>query len=863
MFPYRTYFKLGRVTSVVLALVVAVLPLRARHKFVLPSRFTPRSAAVYAQVQFLVTNEAGKPVSKPHFRFLGERDKHPQLHQLGALRFRYSRNEHIWALVSASGYGKELVTLPQTAGVRELKVNLAHARTVSGRVLDDRGEVVTRAIVQLDVTDLPALDAALFKTTTDTNGNFRFTDVGSANYRLTGSAASHETADRTLSRDHLTDLRLVLRRFGTLEGEVTLTDDSDAKSLNVWIGGGELWPARKAEVHDKTHFIFRDLPSGVYEVQARARSASSAVLRGVTIASGERRSTKLNLEKGLNWSGKIVDASNKKPLRDVQVLLSESALSLLPYMTKTQNTGQFSFEGLRAGQYQLRVIARGFLQYSAALQIPSKYVTTVALERSATLRGVVQGEDGKPIVGATLEVIGQDASDRTLRLQGPSTPLPKRNAQEDLPPLSIDSLGVTQGSIPPIPRAQNVTVESFYDRTVTDTAPWISGAHGEFELQGLPAGTLAVHARHTQHVLAESAPVTLRAGETISGIKVKLSRGGKLIGQVVDREHHAVSDVLLKVTTGSMGEVITAVTDRDGHFTVEPLLGKVHVQALPFELESVDADVEVKAQQSAALMLTIPSSLHRTEGIVVDSRGEPIDNAQVTIRPLQNRLAIARSALTDQEGHFALQSLAAPPYAVEVRSPGYAVVQRTYAPSPNAPPLRIALRSGATINVRVIDAMNRDPVSNAHYALSLGEGLSRSGVGSKTGEVRIGDVEPGAYSIRLSSPLHATRTVDFRVANEQEQIELPTIELRRAGSIRGTVVDSLGRPVASAKVTDARGNGATTDQKGEFHVTGVEPGIWDVQASHPQAGQARLQGVRVRQDEETVGVVLHLPKRAD
>src|SRR6516162_270871 len=166
---------------------------------------------------------------------------------------------------------------------------------------------------------------------------------------------------------------------------------------------------------------------------------------------------------------------------------------------------------------------------------------------------------------------------------------------------------------------------------------------------------------------------------------------------------------------------------------------------------------------------------YRVSGTVVDAAsGAPLSGAQVTItsRSTQD----AEGVLTDEEGRFAFENLAAGKYVLSAKRTGY--LEQLYKQHQqfstaiitgaglNTANLRFELRPGASISGVVTDEAG-EPVRNAQVTLIQREvfmgrrnTFQRGGtITNDLGQFRFGHLTPGTYFIAVSAtPWYAQRS---------------------------------------------------------------------------------------------------------
>jgi hypothetical protein len=177
---------------------------------------------------------------------------------------------------------------------------------------------------------------------------------------------------------------------------------------------------------------------------------------------------------------------------------------------------------------------------------------------------------------------------------------------------------------------------------------------------------------------------------------------------------------------------------------------------------------------------TVQQKSLRIGGTVVDaSSGAPLPRAQVSISAQGVRDSM-QSTLTDEEGNFLFENLAAGRYSLFARRKGY--VQQFYkqheqfstaivvGPELNTENLRFEMRPGASISGQVLDEMN-EAVRNAQVMLyERGAAFGRRSYWQANvaqtddlGHYHFGNLMPGTYFVAVSAqPWYAQRVMHQR-----------------------------------------------------------------------------------------------------
>jgi protocatechuate 3,4-dioxygenase beta subunit len=263
------------------------------------------------------------------------------------------------------------------------------------------------------------------------------------------------------------------------------------------------------------------------------------------------------------------------------------------------------------------------------------------------------------------------------------------------------------------------------------------------------------------------------------------------------------------------------------------------------------------------------------QGTVVDAKtGQPLKGAEVSLRAFSpgNR-GEANSTVSDAEGHFTFDGVAAGRYRVTASRNGYVMHDPRFGGGLRAN--LVSLSSGQHadgITVRLIPSAviagrvtteGDEPVPNVFVqAMKFtyqGDKRQLSDVGTSTtndrGEYRIWGLAPGKYYIRATHPrggamrsggqvyvpifypgvsdLSRTQPFELHPGDEITGIDLNFVLLHSV-RIGGRVLNASSVPTKGAQVTLVGGLGsmtftvgqASTDAKGAFEIRGVAPGSY-------------------------------------
>lgn len=342
----------------------------------------------------------------------------------------------------------------------------------------------------------------------------------------------------------------------------------------------------------------------------------------------------------------------------------------------SDGSGRFEIAGLPAGRYAVLATHDQFVDgktEAVALVEGGRAEVRLILSRGLAVRGRVVDERGQPIAGAelwrggelaaTTDARGAFAVDRlsgptAFEIRGagrlPTTRTIDPASDGDLEIALAPAAGRLSGAVLdergfPVGGARVGVVAGTFHKEA------ISGARGDFSIEGAPAGKLAVTVRHADH------PTATFEGEAGVELRAALLAGSGVEGEVRDGRTGACP-LGVRVTLESGDTSRSASVDKRGRFRAlgcPP--GPASLRATAPGYLPVTLAVEVPAAEGAReitlrdlrLELTLAGSI---SGELRDDRGAPLRGVEVE--------AGGVTARTDAAGRFRLAPVAAGRVAV-------------------------------------------------------------------------------------------------------------------------------------------------------------------------------------------------------
>ncbi|MBM4016337.1 MAG: hypothetical protein FJ293_15415, partial [Planctomycetes bacterium] len=432
-----------------------------------------------------------------------------------------------------------------------------------------------------------------------------------------------------------------------------------------------------------------------------------------------------------------------------------------------------------------------------------------------------------------------------------------------------------------------------------------SGADGSFRLEQ-PSRTEGVELRvdHPEFVVftrsdlilpavgLDVGTIRLAAGGTVSGY-VYGPGGAKLAGaevSLLDPPSEERGRGFFSFSFGLRGERRTT-TDEEGRFRLTGMpAGKAVVEASATGLVRTTSDaIEVVAHQAVGEVVLHLEKGFTLAGTIRDGAGKPVAEASVSVNAANDWIRLIRTGgepdwITGEDGKYEISGLRAGAQTVAVTAEGFARHETSNVDPAQTATLDITL--GATLFVAGRVQLKGSPDAPGDVKVQLvphwgremgvlggGAFLEQDDRENKTdvaGEFRIDGVEPGDYRI-VARAAGTTRgqSEPFKI-EDGKSVEGLVIEVERAATVSGRVLDPGGAPIAAAavrlieprpaqadsvaelalgaaiRISDRGGmrptrlnfdgrrtlGRATTDGEGRYSVDHLGPGNFDVELTH-------------------------------
>ncbi|MCA9655605.1 MAG: carboxypeptidase regulatory-like domain-containing protein [Myxococcales bacterium] len=736
------------------------------------------------------------------------------------------------------------VDVPESGSGRLPPVALGQAETLSGSVVDGRGEPLEDIVVE--AMPRPNLhEPEPWRATSGPDGAFAFHTLPPGPITLRARAPGHATSVLEAIAPQ-TELLVTLQALVDMRGRVVGSPEAVARA-RVRIEGSGVWPVREEAVRPDGSFVLPGIPDGIYALEAvvEAHEPGEVELASIPL---ENVTPELAITLALVPAHRVpveVRDPEGDPVDGARVVLSNSSVGLLPRIALTDDWGMVEIGPVVPGPYVIRADAEGLLPSPpVALTVDGDEMVTqvLVLARPGRISGRVVDEDGRPVASARVEL----SADHLFTLG--EGEVRARFAQASL--RAAGSLGVTTGPVPEVPLDGEEAADTG-SSVLTD-------ADGGYAFGGLAPGVYRLEASHGHYARSDEVELRLGAGGARAGVELVLRTGHRLTGRVLDGNERPVEGALVRFDDGRR-----VLTDERGVFDGGVRRGRQQLLASAPGLAPRSLEVWVR-DDPVDVEIQLARARARLSGRIEGGNGEPLPNARITLRTLDG-LSPTRIEWTDERGLYRFEDLPAGPVELEVDHPDHGpTVQRVELRDEDADEVvDLELAQGWSIEIEVRLAGTREPLAGARV-----EGGGHGTHTDAEGLALLRNLVDERVRVEVSAEGYGRRTL--WVEHDGADRQARRVELSEGGSLSGRVTDYRGEAVPGVEVSvrgpdgDALGL-ARTDASGQWSLDGIPAGDVVVSVDPPLAREDELRGDRVDTDvlrgRETRGVDLRLDRR--
>ncbi len=301
--------------------------------------------------------------------------------------------------VSATGYSPAQSTV--VAGEAPVEVLLGPGASIAGTLFNADSMTPAAGAVTLESSQGFTITRG-----TGAQGAFNFDSLAPGTYRLTAEAPEGRAGPTSISlrpSGKLEGVVLKLERGGTLRGTVSGLMPGERGRVNGQVLGASGFEKGFA-VDELGAFELRGVPKGWLDVTFLT-GLQRQLSRRVEMTDSGTATVDVAFPSGYRLSGRISRAG--QPARFIKLIAHLTSGDPLEAEAESTQAGQYVFEGLPEGRYQILISGSRVMNYTLARD------SVLDLDLPAlTVAGVVtNATDGRPVEGALVEVrSGADAS---------------------------------------------------------------------------------------------------------------------------------------------------------------------------------------------------------------------------------------------------------------------------------------------------------------------------------------------------------------------------------------------------------------------------------------------------------------------
>ncbi|HSF39514.1 MAG TPA: carboxypeptidase regulatory-like domain-containing protein [Thermoanaerobaculia bacterium] len=527
------------------------------------------------------------------------------------------------------------------------------------------------------------------------------------------------------------------------------------------------------------------------------------------------------LSTGRSAFGRVLDPKNS-PIAGAQVTLRpaaptdmmarlrETLFPTAPFEGATDSAGRFELTHLPAGVYDLVVRGRGFAPLTVpTLTIPegngSTDLGSVVLAPGVALSGVVTDPQGRPLEGA--EVWARAAADET----------------------------------------------GFFTLPVRDPGPpdALTGADGSFRLEDRAAGeSLSLSARLKGYGPGEAPRIAVPAE---APVKIVLSPASRVSGRTLGPDEKPVPGarvILMEMqetnrggrSSRMPGRFEQGVADEDGAFVFENVApGSINLSAMAPRRQNAELQgLEVRAGQELADVDLVLAPAATIEGRVLSPTGRPVPGAEVVVQEAGESGMIGFSRLratADGDGVYFLDGVPPGPRTLAASAEGYRRTVRDLDVRAGENALDFDLETGLEISGRVVDDSGA-PLAGAQVSLRSdmpSPNMPRLLTGAD-GVFRFAGLSDGTFRVFALKTGYTDTSRGQEVTLSGSSVGSLEIKLAPGGEITGHISGLPFDQLAKVRVFAGwETNTGRVDPEGNYRITNLRPGDWEVRAVVPDS----------------------------
>lgn len=768
-----------------------------------------------------------------------------------------------WRAVFARSAQLVGVATKRDAAAADIK--LTPAARAFGIVKGKNGPVAGVYVSLYNEIDASAPPSAV----SDAKGRFSLDGVLAGHYSLFGSHPSYGITrlpvDVPSAGEHVLTATDLVRLRGTVVDEAKKPVAGARVTVMTVLNGGQTQaPAVISSVNGQ--FSVRLAEGGSVQFIAAHRGYAAGILG--PLAPEKAKDVTIVLPAGFPMSFRIVDAQ-RQPVTGATVEIrrpgdGQQQRSPLPCseakedcrITKADGT---LVERIVEGKYDLSVTGDeiAMKRLSGQTLTARSSPLTITVDRGVVVSGRVTLGDGTPVSGAIVSARSSTSrnatsgTDGTFSLKGLaagpvtiSASTPNTNPPANSMPLAVTAPAKNVLVKMPTPSTLSGRVmEKTSGQAVTDfqvvTSAGDAGNNrpsppsqihsddGTFSVPVIP-GRTELRVTAAGFVRATLSGLTVEEGKPLSGIEVRMDRGGRVVGRVTSGGAPVSQAYVTAFADRYTGAQPGATTDVNGEYVIDGVdAGQRTVEARKTGLLPKNKQVVTKAGEDVRADLELDKG-REVRGRVLDRSGHPIESARIMITGIEDRSMHANST-TDVDGNFNASGLGDGHLMLRAEHEGYvAGALDDVDPAQN---VLITLDRGGSISGRVVGLSDAE-TGMVSVTASYGGASARATVDTD-GSFTVNGVPDGSVSLSaMKAGAQMRHSAPKAVTVTNGSAPFVEIDFAEGISVRGRVTRE-GAPVSGGGINFMGLNGAQNGNSqlapdGTYQVNGLQTGDYRI-----------------------------------
>jgi len=367
---------------------------------------------------------------------------------------------------------------------------------------------------------------------------------------------------------------------------------------------------------------------------------------------------------------------------------------------------------------------------------------------------------------------------------------------------------------------------------------------GETETSGsgfysisVPAGTRTVSVNKPGLVTPDSRTVTVSVGQNLAGVDfVMTPNAGSVSGEITSNGQVLSGTTLIAINTTN-GNSVEQINESDGSYNFNLSSGSWYIKAIKtgFFSDSTSVITVGPGQQLINQDINLVENLATIRGIVTDG-SNPSRNARLDLIS-DTDPSFDANTITQVNGTYAFSVPANDSYTIRASKSGFKTSTRTQADvvAGESYTVDFELAANPSSISGTVFVNNQSVLGDAKVIAELESGQKVDSANTSTnGEYELG-LDPGSYTIIVSKPGYTTQTKQTALSIGENIAGVDFSVDENFAFFSGTISDSGGNPIDQAfiNLTKINGEGAstTTDQEGSFSIAGQTAGDFVIEIS--------------------------------